>query len=194
MIHLSPLFALSLLFVATLVRGWSVKRTSGTSAWAFTSAAGVQRLAGAFFAVSFLLLGFAAWHIATDAAASNWTSWIGAGLAASGTLIAVVAQIHLGNAWRVGVKDGDAPLFISTGLYRFSRNPIFMGMFIMGTGIALASGAWWAWLALTILIGAVVVLVGIEEEHLNAAFGDRYAPFKARVPRWIGISGEGEDQ
>ncbi len=182
-----PLVALAVLLVATLLRGWGVKRQSGKSAWAFTSATGMQRTAGACFALAFLPLGFGTVEIALGLGPQDWRLLFGAALSLSGCIIAIFAQIHLGNAWRVGVREGDTALFVESGLYRYSRNPIFVGMFVMAFGIALAASIWWVWVGMILLIASTSAQVRIEERHLENAFGGNYARFKARTPRWIGF-------
>jgi protein-S-isoprenylcysteine O-methyltransferase Ste14 len=94
----------------------------------------------------------------------------------------------MGRAWRVGVREGDAPLFVSHGLFRFSRNPIFLGMILVSLSAAIASATWWGWVALMLFIASCIVQVRIEESHLEASFGDAYRAFRRQVPRWLGLA------
>jgi len=89
---------------------------------------------------------------------------------------------------RVGVREGDAPLFVRHGLFRFSRNPIFAGMIFIGLSIAVSANIWWAWVALLTFALACHAQVRIEERHLSKSFGAAYEQFCDEVPRWIGIS------
>lgn len=185
MVDAIPLIALIVIFIASLWRGHSVSRSSGDNAWAFGSAKGRQRLAGAAFAISIVMLAFAA----AEAALRSESSYglIGALVSMAGGAIVIFAQVQMGRAWRVGVRKGDAPLFIRHGLFRFSRNPIFVGMMLVGLGIAVVANSWWAWAALISFVLACREQVRIEEAHLSDNFGRAYIIFKNDVPRWIGI-------
>jgi len=183
-LHSIPLLAMLSIITATLVRGIAIRRKTGDRPWAFASAKGVQRIAGSSFAFSVAaLIAAAALAPASD---TGWT--IPAAIIATvGAAIVVVAQVQMGRAWRVGVREGDAPLFISHGLFRYSRNPIFVGMMLVGLSAAMVSGTWWSWSALAVFIASCAVQVQIEEAHLEASFGQSYREFRSSVPRWVGF-------
>lgn len=178
------LLAMLAVIAATLFRGFSIQRTTGDRPWAFASAQGLQRIAGSTFALSVVVL-FAAAALAS--AGSTILTNLAAIVAPIGAATVIVAQVQMGRAWRVGVREGDAPLFVSHGLFRFSRNPIFVGMMLVGLGASLVSGTWWSWLALAVFVGSCFVQVRIEEAHLETSFGEAYQAFQAKVPRWLGI-------
>lgn len=70
-------------------------------------------------------------------------------------------------------------------LYRFSRNPQYVGYFIFQAG---ACVAWWnfaAWIGPVSLIFLLHPLVLIEEEHLRVVYGDAYHEYCAKVPRYL---------
>ena len=81
----------------------------------------------------------------------------------------------------------DAPKkLVVRGLYRYTRNPMYVGVLtvILGWALLYRSGA--------LLIYAAVVasafrtfVVLYEEPHLEAVFGDDYAQYKRRVGRWL---------
>lgn len=186
--HSVPFMAILAIIAATLVRGTAIRRATGDRPWAFASAKGVQRIAGSSFALSVgALLAAAA---LAPARGSNWAI-PAAIIAAIGAAVVIVAQVQMGRAWRVGVREGDAPLFVSHGLFRYSRNPIFVGMMLVGLSIAMVSGTWWSWAALAIFVASCAVQVRIEETHLEASFGQPYREFRASVPRWLGFGTAG---
>lgn len=182
-----PLVAILAIFAATILRGIAIRRATGDRPWAFASAKGVQRIAGSSFAISVVVLLASAVLAARREAVD--LSLVAAAIGVIGAAIVIVAQVQMGRAWRVGVRAGDAPLFVAHGLFRFSRNPIFVGMMLVGLGSALAAMTWWAWTALAIFIASCGVQVRIEEVHLEASFGVRYRDFRAAVPRWLGVGG-----
>ena len=184
-LHSAPLMAMMVIVAATLVRGMAIRRATGDRPWAFASAKGVQRIAGSSFALS-----VAALLVAAALAPANGTNWavLAAIVATAGAAIVIVAQVQMGRAWRIGVREGDAPLFVSHGLFRYSRNPIFVGMMLVGLSAAIVSGTWWSWSALVLFVLSCIVQVRIEEAHLEASFGDAYRAFRRQVPRWVGLA------
>lgn len=183
--HSAPFLAMAAIVVATLVRGMAIRRATGDRPWAFASAKGVQRIAGSSFALSVATL-----LVAAALARDNGTNWavLAAIVATAGAAIVIVAQVQMGRAWRIGVREGDAPLFVSHGLFRFSRNPIFVGMMLVGLAAAMVSSTWWSWAAFVLFALSCIVQVRIEEAHLEASFGDAYRAFRRQVPRWVGLA------
>lgn len=183
-LHSIPLLAMLSIVAATLVRGIAIRRKTGDRPWAFASAKGVQRIAGSSFAFSVAALIAAA--VLAPVSDTGWTI-TAAIIAIVGAAIVMVAQAQMGRAWRVGVREGDAPLFISHGLFRYSRNPIFVGMMLVGLSAAMVSGTWWSWSGVAVFIASCAVQVRIEEAHLEASFGQSYREFRSSVPRWVGF-------
>lgn len=183
-LHSIPLLAMLSIVAATLVRGIAIRRKTGDRPWAFASAKGVQRIAGSSFAFSVAALIAAA--VLAPVSDTGWTI-TAAIIAIVGAAIVMVAQVQMGRAWRVGVREGDAPLFISHGLFRYSRNPIFVGMMLVGLSAAMVSGTWWSWSGVAVFIASCAVQVQIEEAHLEASFGQSYREFRSSVPRWVGF-------
>ncbi|HEU0116712.1 MAG TPA: isoprenylcysteine carboxylmethyltransferase family protein [Thermomicrobiales bacterium] len=75
---------------------------------------------------------------------------------------------------------------VTAGPYRFSRNPIYLAMTLLGAGIALLTNAAWALAAA--LAAAGIVDTGVierEERYLQRRFGQPYADYRARVRRWL---------
>jgi protein-S-isoprenylcysteine O-methyltransferase Ste14 len=92
--------------------------------------------------------------------------------------VVIVAQVQMGRAWRIGVRGGDAPLFVSHGLFRFSRNPIFVGMMTGRAGRCIGIGAL-VGVGITRSLYRVVRSAGEDSKnaHLEASFGQSYLDF-----------------
>lgn len=74
---------------------------------------------------------------------------------------------------------------IQTGLYRFSRNPIYIGYFLIFVGVSLLIGSWFH-LALTLIYQAAVHLLILSEEHwCQATFGAQYQEYQRKVRRYL---------
>jgi protein-S-isoprenylcysteine O-methyltransferase Ste14 len=76
---------------------------------------------------------------------------------------------------------------IAKGIYRYSRHPIYIGVFVqyIGIGIASASGLFLLLIAIQIALSATVVAA--EERFCCENYGDTYRGYIDRTPRWIGI-------
>ncbi len=74
----------------------------------------------------------------------------------------------------------------ASGPYRFTRNPIYLGMTIIFTGIAIAADSIWV---LALLVPVLVIMnIGVimrEERYLEGKFGEDYRQYKASVRRWL---------
>jgi protein-S-isoprenylcysteine O-methyltransferase Ste14 len=75
---------------------------------------------------------------------------------------------------------------VTTGIHGWTRNPIYLGMFLMygGIGMALRSPSILI-LALPLAIAIRCGVVAREEAYLERRFGDTYRDYKARVRRWV---------
>jgi protein-S-isoprenylcysteine O-methyltransferase Ste14 len=78
------------------------------------------------------------------------------------------------------------PAIVSTGIYGFTRNPMYLGMGLMqaGFGVALANG----WILLLVPATCFVIAriaIRHEEAYLEKKFGTEYTDYTARVRRWI---------
>ena len=75
---------------------------------------------------------------------------------------------------------------VTTGIHGWSRNPIYLGLFLLYGGIGIAARSPWA-LMLTLPL-AITIRYGVvarEEAYLERRFGDAYRDYKARVRRWL---------
>jgi protein-S-isoprenylcysteine O-methyltransferase Ste14 len=75
---------------------------------------------------------------------------------------------------------------VTTGIHGWTRNPIYLGMFLVYGGIgAAARSPWVLILALPLAITIRYGVVAREEAYLERRFGDTYRDYKARVRRWL---------
>ena len=77
-------------------------------------------------------------------------------------------------------------VLVTTGIHGWTRNPIYLGMFLVSGGIGIAAPSPWT-LILTLPL-AITIRYGVvarEEAYLERRFGDAYRDYKARVRRWL---------
>jgi protein-S-isoprenylcysteine O-methyltransferase Ste14 len=110
----------------------------------------------------------------------------GSALAAGGFVM-----IAIGTRRLVAAGTNVPPILPTTalvvdGIYRRTRNPLYLGLTLIYLGLGVAAGSLWA-------IGLVVPLLWVintgviarEERYLERKFGDAYRAYKAQVRRWI---------
>ena len=112
--------------------------------------------------------------------------------AAAGLLVIVLglAVVHrgqsdLGASWRVGIDATARPGLITHGLYRYSRNPIYLGVFIIVGGFVLLMPTI---VSLVVLAGIVLAArsqVQLEERYLAEAYGGEFISYAQRVGRFL---------
>jgi protein-S-isoprenylcysteine O-methyltransferase Ste14 len=75
---------------------------------------------------------------------------------------------------------------VTTGIHGWTRNPIYLGMFLIYAGIGVAARS--PWTLILMLPLAITIRYGVvarEEAYLERRFGDTYRDYKARVRRWL---------
>lgn len=79
-----------------------------------------------------------------------------------------------------------ATAMVTSGPYRFSRNPMYVGLTLLYLGLSLLTGMAWPLVMLPLALWALTVLViRREERYLAAEFGVEYAAYRERVHRWL---------
>jgi protein-S-isoprenylcysteine O-methyltransferase Ste14 len=113
------------------------------------------------------------------------TPWLYAGIAlfVAGLIIFEIAGIP----WKT--IPFDEP--ITRGLYRYSRHPIYIGVFVQYLGIGIASASGLFLLLIVIQIALSIPLLPAEERFCCEKYGDAYREYMNRTPRWIGVPKSG---
>ena len=112
---------------------------------------------------------------------------IGVGLAllASALIWVLVAQIQMGDSWRIGIDEKTNSPLVQHGLFGVSRNPIFLGMLVMLVGLLFAIPTA-ATLIVTLLGFALIhIQVRLEEPFLLDKYGEAYRVYQKHVRRWL---------
>ncbi|RAV06686.1 isoprenylcysteine carboxylmethyltransferase family protein [Mycolicibacterium sp. GF69] len=111
---------------------------------------------------------------------------LGVVLAVIGILAAFGAQMALGASWRIGVDQSERTALVTSGPFRWVRNPIFTAVLVALLGLTLMVPN------LVALLGWVLALAGIEtqvrrieEPHLHRLHGEPYTRYAAKVGRLL---------
>tara|TARA_B100000963_G_scaffold191976_1_gene167047 strand:+ start:456 stop:896 length:441 start_codon:yes stop_codon:yes gene_type:complete len=84
------------------------------------------------------------------------------------------------------IPDGQPSLLLESGLFAYSRNPIYLAMAVLLIGSGLAIGQIWALIIVPIFVLLVQqIWIVKEEENLEVEFGQFYRNYKMKVRRWL---------
>lgn len=103
-----------------------------------------------------------------------------------GDLIFLVSVLRMRDSWRAGIPKKSQTKLVTSGIYKFSRNPAFLGFDLQYTGVLLLY-----FNPLTVLFSvfaAVMLHLQIlqEERYLTGVFGAPYEQYKKQVRRYLG--------
>jgi protein-S-isoprenylcysteine O-methyltransferase Ste14 len=111
---------------------------------------------------------------------------IGGGVFLLGFALAVWAIVTIRKAGTRIETNKPTTTIVANGPYRFTRNPVYIGMFLGQAGLATAFDNLWMLAALVPFY--VVIRYGViarEEAYLDRKFGAVYLGYKSRVRRWL---------
>ncbi len=111
---------------------------------------------------------------------------LGAAFVALGVIITAKAMQRFRTAGTNVETDRPTTGLVTGGPYRFSRNPIYLSLSLIYSGIGIAADSLWA----MVLLVPVLVLIryGVisrEEQYLERKFGNEYLGYKSSVRRWL---------
>lgn len=113
--------------------------------------------------------------------------WIpGALLLAAGIALNVAGFLTQKRAGTDPIPFNPSTRIVAHGLYRFTRNPMYIGFALLTLGLAVLVDS--AWMLLAVPIGLVLIdrmIITREEGYLERKFGEEYLDYKRRVRRWI---------
>jgi len=76
---------------------------------------------------------------------------------------------------------------VTRGLYRYSRHPMYVTMFVFLLGLGIVTASWVLLLLFIVFVVGCVVFVNVEEQSCLDKWGDAYREYIKGTPRWIGI-------
>jgi protein-S-isoprenylcysteine O-methyltransferase Ste14 len=186
--------------VSFLAMSAILAKEAGRPVWLFGKGERKQRLPALLFRLAFAgAVLWPLWLAGSGNPARNdplaavldgpWFDVLGHLLVVIGACVALLSQRHMGASWRIGAAEGEQGAIVDSGPFAISRNPVFLGqaMLFIGLFIVLPSLVQ-ATLTLALLL-AIRLQVAIEERVLAASLGEPYLAYKARVRRWLGVSG-----
>jgi protein-S-isoprenylcysteine O-methyltransferase Ste14 len=109
------------------------------------------------------------------------TAWFYTGLAifVLGSILSTILAVN------IAATPGDVP--ITTGLYRYTRHPIYLTAILRLAGMGIASASWVFLLFPASLLIGLIIFAGSEERDTSEQYGEPYREYVKRTPRFIGI-------
>ena len=142
-----------------------------------------------------LLLGFVSDHLlplpfpVSRMGSNHWISAIiSACLIAMGVVLVAAGIRNFSGAGTPVPTNEPTRVLVKTGIHSLTRNPIYLGFFLVYVGIGIGIVVRSPWILIFTLPLAAAIrygVVGREEAYLEARFGDDYRDYKARVRRWL---------
>ena len=103
-----------------------------------------------------------------------------------GDIIFLASVLCMKDSWRAGIPDKDRTKLVTSGIYRYSRNPAFLGFDFMYAGLLLM------YFNLTMLVVSAFAIIMLhlqilqEERYLTENYGESYREYRKHVFRYLG--------
>lgn len=103
-----------------------------------------------------------------------------------GDIIFLVSVLCMKYSWRAGIPDKDRTKLVTTGIYRYSRNPAFLGFDFMYVGLLLM----YFNLSMLVVSAFAIIMLHLqilqEERYLTENYGESYREYRKHVFRYLG--------
>lgn len=98
----------------------------------------------------------------------------------------VVAALGVAiRAWASGHIQ-KAKVLATGGPYGYTRNPLYLGSFILGVGFTIAAGVWWlALVFIALYLGIYLPVMRVEEDDISRIFGSEFEEYRREVPLFL---------
>jgi len=106
-------------------------------------------------------------------------------ITALGVLFFEMAIYFMKSSWRVGVDEDSRTELITTGIYRYSRNPAFVGFDLMFAGLFFTYPDLLTLLVMVLNLTVIHLQILQEEKFLHKKFGAVYAEYAEVTPRYL---------
>jgi len=144
----------------------------------------------------FVLLGIQGFFHTVGSAAVGTDAWLspqatlrlaiaGAIVLIGGLVLFVTAQWQMGASWRIGIDENAKPGLVVSGLFRLSRNPIYLALLVITTGYVALLPTLWSLLLWCAAYLLVRLQIAAEESYLQSSYGEAYEAYTRRVGRLL---------
>ena len=191
-----PVFFLIYFGLAFVGKSYLVARRIGKSPVVFPTDESAHSLIGFYFKVLMFLLflyvlayallpEYYSHFLPVLMLENNIIQIIGAILLLLSLIWTIIAQYHMKDSWRIGIDHTEKTELVTTGVFAFSRNPIFLGVVNSLIGLFLLTPNGLTAIFLTVGYVLIQTQIRLEEEYLLKQHGQVYVEYKKRVGRFF---------
>ncbi len=191
-----PIYLLAIFLIAIVWRSYLVWKRTGLNPFVVGKAGSTLEYVERVYPIPAVLLGLVAIVFSMFPAFYHYTAplfWLehlfvkmaGLALLFASLVWIIAAQAEMGASWRIGIDSANRTELVSEGLFKVSRNPIFLGMRVALAGFFLTLPN--AFTLLAMVLGDVLlqIQVRLEEQHLTGLHGADYESYQKAVRRWL---------
>ncbi len=114
--------------------------------------------------------------------------YVGFSMVTVGFIIGILALIAMKNSWRVGIRYEQKTDLITSGIYKFSRNPYFLSYNVLMFGFLLVFPSVLLLIPYVLLVFLFHKMILEEESYLENIHGEEYLNYKRKVKRYITLA------
>ena len=106
-------------------------------------------------------------------------------LAVLALILTAVAQYDMRESWRIGIDSNTNTPLITSGLFRYSRNPVYVGLITSMLALLLLTPN--SFTLFYLIMGSMVIQIQtrLEEAYLDKIHGEPYMEYKSNVRRFL---------
>lgn len=191
-----PVATLFYLLIVFVLRSFWLWRQTGTNAFVF----GHSDKAHDYIGLVYKVLVVGTWFsIACFSFIPKWYEYllpiwymendhyklVGAALLVFSFVFTSIAQYQMSGSWRIGIDYTEKTKLIDHGLFRYSRNPVFLGVLVSYLGTFLIIPNILSFSMLLVTFVTIQIQVRLEEEYLQSIHGSEYHQYRLQVRRWF---------
>lgn len=186
-----PIFFIGYFFIAFIFKSIITSKKIGKSALVLPKDDSAYGIIGRYFSYTifavFLYVMTITWKPNIFQLFFEYTSvkYFGIVLLLISLVITVLAQYHMKDSWRIGIDSEEKTELITSGMFAFSRNPIFLGMLLSLGSLFLLQPNWITLFFYVIANMLIQIQVRLEEDHLHEIHAEAYTIYKNKVGRFF---------
>lgn len=181
---------------AVIFRNFVVAKRTGVNAFKLNQKTGAESITGWYFKflplvsiLVFILYSFLPNQYQSigpiDLMNHAAIQWMGIGIMVVSLVWVLAAQSQMGASWRIGIDHETKTEFVQKGLFKYSRNPIFIGVIFISLGFFLLLPNPITLTILALDIALIQIQVALEEEYLAKQHGESYSEYCQNIRRWL---------
>lgn len=115
----------------------------------------------------------------------SWLGYVGIILSAVGLIFAIIAQLQMGDSWRLGLNKNEKTTLVKSKLFEYTRNPIYLGLLVSYVGFFLMMPNAFSLTFLVVSYIALEIKIRLEEQYLIDKHDQDYLTYHEIVRRWV---------